>query len=55
MEKISKTDWVRIDAMKDQDIDYSDSPEVSDALFKLMTKEESEKMIVNLRVTFHLN
>lgn len=50
MKKTSKTDWARIDAMKDNDIDYSDSPEVSDELFKLMTKEEPEKIIVNLRL-----
>jgi uncharacterized protein (DUF4415 family) len=50
MKKISKTDWVRVDAMTDKEIDYSDSPEVSEELFKLMTKEEPEKIVVNLRL-----
>lgn len=50
MNEISKTDWTKVDAMTDEEIDYSDSPEVSDELFKLMTKEEPEKVIVNLRL-----
>lgn len=50
MKKISKTDWVRVDSMTDDEIDYSDSPEVPDELFKLMTKHESEKIVVNLRL-----
>lgn len=50
MKKTSKTDWNRVDAMTDEDIDYSDSPEVTEELFKLMTKEEPEKVMVNLRL-----
>lgn len=50
MKKTSKTDWDRVDAMTDEDINYSDSPEVAEALFKLMTKEEPEKVMVNLRL-----
>ena len=34
LRKRSKTDWKRIDAMKDQDIDYSDIPELGDDFFK---------------------
>lgn len=50
MSKTSRTDWARVDAMKDEEIDYSNSPEVSGELFKLMTKEEPEKITVNLRL-----
>ncbi|MEL6899546.1 MAG: BrnA antitoxin family protein [Cyanobacteria bacterium J06606_4] len=32
--KISETDWKRIDAMEDQDIDLSDIPEVTEAQLK---------------------
>lgn len=32
--KQSKTDWKRLDAMKDEDIDYSDIPELDDDFFK---------------------
>ncbi len=50
MNKTSRTDWARVDAMTDEEINYSDSPEVSDELFRLMTKEEPEKITVNLRL-----
>lgn len=32
-ELIDQTDWKRIDAMKDEDIDFSDIPEVSPEMF----------------------
>ena len=31
--KPSETDWARIDAMKDEDIDFSDTPELTDKWF----------------------
>jgi hypothetical protein len=31
--KKSRTDWKRVDALKDQDIDLSDVPEVSPEMF----------------------
>jgi uncharacterized protein (DUF4415 family) len=31
--KESRTDWARVDAIKDQDIDLSDSPEISPEMF----------------------
>jgi len=34
LSKQSKTDWARIDAMQDDDIDYSDIPPLSDDFFK---------------------
>jgi len=50
MKPTSKTNWVKVDAMVDEEIDYSDSTEVAAELFKLMTKEEPEKVVVNLRL-----
>lgn len=32
--KASKTDWARVDALRDQDIDLSDNPEVSPGMFR---------------------
>jgi uncharacterized protein (DUF4415 family) len=31
--KKSRTDWARVDRMKDEDIDLSDSPEISPEMF----------------------
>jgi uncharacterized protein (DUF4415 family) len=31
--KKSRTDWARVDAIKDQKIDFSDSPEISPKMF----------------------
>lgn len=30
----SKTDWARVDAMKDEDIDYSENPKLGPEFFK---------------------
>lgn len=32
--RVSETDWARVDAMKDEDIDTSDSPELGPEFFK---------------------
>lgn len=32
MKKKSRTDWDRVRKMKDEDIDYSDIPEISDEM-----------------------
>ena len=37
MKKQSKTDWPRVDAMKDEDIDCSDIPELTDDFFAKAT------------------
>lgn len=50
MKKISKTDWNKVDSLTDDTIDYSDSPEVTEEFFKIMTKKEPEKILVNLRL-----
>jgi uncharacterized protein (DUF4415 family) len=34
LKKQSKTDWAQVDAMKDEDIDYSDIPELDDEFFE---------------------
>ena len=34
MKKHSKTNWDRLDSMRDEDIDYSDIPELGDDFFK---------------------
>jgi uncharacterized protein (DUF4415 family) len=34
MSKRSKTDWKRVDAMKDEDIDTSDIPELGEDFFR---------------------
>ncbi len=31
--KESRTDWPRVDAMKDEDIDFSDAPEITPEMF----------------------
>ncbi len=52
----SKTDWARIDAMKDEDIDFSDLPEVSPEMFargvlrknfKPIPKKSQENLLVD--------
>jgi len=50
MKKHSKTNWTRIDKLSDETIDYSDSPEVTEEFFKIMTRREPEKVLVNLRL-----
>ena len=31
--KVSKTDWKRVDALRDEEIDFSDNPEVTPEMF----------------------
>jgi len=51
LKKAAKTDWAKVDAMTDDEIDYTDSPEVTEEMFKLMRKyEPSKKVTVNLRM-----
>lgn len=51
MKTKSLTDWKRIDSMKDEEIDLSDIPELSDSFFKnaelVLPKP---KVVVTLRV-----
>lgn len=50
LKKHSKTDWNRIDAMKDKDIDYSDIPELGDDFFKNAIVIPHNKVAVTIRV-----
>ncbi len=47
----SRTDWERIDAMSDEDIDYSDIPPLDDAFFsraRLRTPHKKEMITLQL-------
>ena len=45
LKKQSKTDWERIDAMKDEDIDYSDIPELGDEFFENAVIVPAKKLV----------
>ena len=34
LQKSSRSDWARVDALKDEDIDFSDIPELGEAFFR---------------------
>ena len=46
----SKTDWTRIDALADDDIDTSDSPELTDDFFKRATWRRGKSLTVTLEL-----
>lgn len=51
LEKKSRTDWGRIDALKDEDIDYLGIPERDDAFFKnAVLRMPETKAVVTLRL-----
>ncbi len=51
MKQHSKTDWKSIDAMKDDDIDYSDIPELGDDFFKnAVLRMPEKKAVITLRL-----
>ena len=45
LKKQSKTDWARVDAMEDEDIDYSDIPELSDEFFENAILVPTKKLV----------
>jgi uncharacterized protein (DUF4415 family) len=45
-----KTDWKRLDAMKDEDIDFSDIPELDDEFFENAELRLPEKKSVTIRL-----
>lgn len=52
MKKQSKTNWKAIDALTDEDIDYSDIPEVTANMFKNMTvllPDDTKKINIRLK------
>ena len=36
MARTSKTNWAKVDAITDEEIDYTDNPEITEEMFKLM-------------------
>ncbi len=50
MKKPSQTDWTRIDAMKDDAIDYSDNPELGDDFFAEAVSWPTHKQQTTLRL-----
>ena len=50
MKKKSKTDWTRVKAMKDSDIDFSDSPPLSKNFFKKAVLWPGTKKQITLRL-----
>lgn len=50
MKRQSRTDWKRVDAMKDEDIDCSDNPELDDKFFKRAVRWPGHKQQITLRL-----
>ena len=50
MKKQSRTNWTRIDAMKDDQIDYSDNPELGDDFFAEAVPWPRHKQQITLRL-----
>ena len=50
MKKQSRTDWAKIEAMKDQDIDLSDTPELGDDFFEDATLWPGRKKQLTIRL-----
>ena len=49
--KKSQTDWKRLKSMKDEEIDFSDTPEVdSSVIAKMVVREPRPKPIVSIRL-----
>ena len=43
--KSSRTDWARVDALRDEDIDFTDIPELGEAFFQNATIRLPEKKV----------
>lgn len=50
MKKKSGTDWARVDALKDEDIDYSEIPELDENFFKEAVIWPGSKQQITLRL-----
>lgn len=50
MKKKSKTDWPRINAMKDKDIDYSDIPQLDAKFFEKAVIWKPRKKQLTIRI-----
>lgn len=54
--KASKTDWQRVDALRDEDIDLSDSPEITPEMFARAVVRKGLKPVERKRqVTLRLD
>ena len=50
MRKQSKTDWAKVKAMKDREIDFSDVPELDDNFFAEATLWPGKKKQITIRL-----
>jgi len=50
MNKQSRTDWAKIKAMKDRDIDFSDTPDLGDDFFAEATLWPGKKKQITIRI-----
>lgn len=50
MKRKSKTDWARVDALKGEDIDYSDNPELGEDFFREAVIWPGTKQQITLRL-----
>lgn len=50
MSNTSKTDWKRLESMKDEDIDLSDIPELEDSFFRHAELKVPTKQSVTIRL-----
>lgn len=46
--KTPKTDWKRVNTMTDNEIDYTEIPEATEEIFKIMRAREPEKVKINI-------
>lgn len=51
----SQTDFARLDAMKDEDIDYSDAPEITPEMFAKAIVRRGLKPYVKKQVTLRMD
>lgn len=50
MKKQSKANWARVDALKDDDINYSDSPKLASSFFEKAVRWPGNKELISLRL-----
>jgi len=50
MDKQSKTNWERIDKLREEDIDYSDSPALTSEFFEKAVNWPGQKELISLRL-----
>jgi len=50
MSKQSKTNWDRVDALRDEDIDYSDNPKLTSDFFAKAARWPGNKELISLRL-----